>query len=136
MRRLTAALALAGALAAAASLAAQPLDPAAGEALSTTLKMLLDPTLRSAAIAGNPQAGAADQQIRSLTGSDALTQELFALAADVFQELTQASGGDATKMAQSLDAARTDPAAFAAMLSPQTLERLGQLSVKISDQRR
>ena len=100
MRRLTAALALAGALAAAAPLAAQPLDPAAGEALSTTLKMLLDPTLRSATIAGNPQAGAADQQIRSLTGSDALTQELFALAADVFQELTQASGGDATKMAQ------------------------------------
>jgi hypothetical protein len=136
MRRLTAALALAGALAAAAPLAAQPLDPAAGEALSTTLKMLLDPTLRSATIAGNPQAGAADQQIRSLTGSDALTQELFALAADVFQELTQASGGDATKMAQSLDAARTDPAAFAAMLSPQTLERLRQLSVKISDQRR
>jgi hypothetical protein len=35
-----------------------------------------------------------------------------------------------------LDAARTDPAAFAAMLSPQTLERLRQLSVKISDQRR
>ena len=136
MRRLTAALALAGALAAAAPLAAQPLDPAAGEALSTTLKMLLDPTLRSAAIVGNPQAGAADQQIRSLTGSDALTQELFALAADVFQELTQASGGDATKMAQSLDAARTDPAAFAAMLSPKTLERLRQLSVKISDQRR
>ena len=35
-----------------------------------------------------------------------------------------------------LDAARTDPAAFAAMLSPKTLERLRQLSVKISDQRR
>jgi hypothetical protein len=98
--------------------------------------MLLDPTLRSAAIAGNPQAAAADQQIRALTGSDALTQELFALAADVFQELTQASGGDATKMAQTLDAARTDPAGFAALLSPATQERLRQLSIKITDRRR
>jgi hypothetical protein len=107
------------------------------EALSATLRMLLDPTLRSAALAGSPQGGALDQQVRALTnGSDALTQELFALAADVFQELTQASGGDATKMAQTLDRARTDPASLAAMLSPATQERLRQLSIKISDQRR
>jgi hypothetical protein len=115
---------------------AQALDPTATEALSATLRMLLDPAQRSAAIAGSPQAGAVDQQIRALTGSDALTQELFALAADVFQELTQASGGDPVKMTQTLDRARTDPAGFAAMLSPATLERLRQLSTRISDQRR
>jgi hypothetical protein len=136
VHRLAAALTLALLLAPAPSVRAQALDPAASEALSTTLRVLLDPSLRAAAIAGHPQAAAADQQIRSLTGSDALTQELFALAADVFQELTQASGGDATKMAQTLDGARTDPGAFAAMLSPQTLERLRQLSIKISDQKR
>ena len=126
--------ALVAALAPAA--AAQALDPTATEALATTLKMLLDPAQRSAAIAGSPQAGALDQQIRTLTGSDALTQEFFALAADIFQELTQASGGDPVKMTQTLDGARTDPSGFAAMLSPATLERLRQLSVKISDQRR
>jgi len=113
-------------------------SPDAGnDALSATLRMLLDPTLRSAALAGSPQGGALEQQLRSLTGgSDALTQELFALAADVFQEMTQATGGDAMKMTQTLDRARSDPSAFAAMLSPQTLERLRQLSIKISDQRR
>jgi hypothetical protein len=135
-RRLAAALALACALVQPPALGAQALDSGATEALATTLRMLLDPTLRSAAIAGNPQAAAAEQQIRSLTGSDALTHELFALAADVFQELTQASGGDAVKMSQTLERARTDPGAFAAMLSAPTLERLRQLSVKISDQRR
>jgi hypothetical protein len=133
--RLAIAATLALALAA-APLGAQPLDPAASDALGVTLRMLLDPALRSAAIAGNPQAGAAEQQVRALTGSDALTQELFALAADVFRELTQASGGDAAATAQTLDRARTDPGGFAAMLSPQTLERLRQLATRISDQRR
>jgi len=135
MRRLPAAWSLALVLAA-APLGAQSPDPAAGDPLATTLRMLLDPSLRAAAIAGNPQAGAADQQIRALTGSDALTQEFFGLAADVFRDLTQASGGDAAAMAQALDRARTDPRAFAATLSPQTLERLRQLSIKISDQKR
>ena len=116
-RGATLGLALLLALAPQAPARAQARDPAATEALSATLRMLLDPTQRSAAIAGSPQAGAIDQQIRALTGSDALTQELFALAADVFQELTQASGGDPVKMTQALD-------------------RLRQLSVKISDQRR
>jgi uncharacterized membrane protein len=34
-------------------------------------------------------------------------------------------------MAHTLEQARTDPAAFAATLSPQTRERLHQLSLKI-----
>ena len=136
MRRLAASLVLVVALGPAPLLHAQPLDPAASEALSATLKMLLDPAQRSAAIAGNTQAAPLDQQIRALTGSDALTQELYALAADVFQELTQASGGDMTKMTEALARARTDPSGFATMLTPQTLERLRKLSVKISDQRR
>lgn len=133
--RLAAVLALVGALGA-APVGAQPLDPAASDALAATLRMLVDPALRAAAVAGNPQARPVDQQVRALTGSDALTQELFALAADVFRELTQATGGDATTIALTLDRARTDPGGFAAMLSPPTLERLRQLSIRISDQRR
>jgi hypothetical protein len=120
----------------ATSAGAQALDPHATEALASTLKMLIDPSQRSAAIAGSPQATAIDQQIRSLTGSETLTQEFFALAADVFQEMTVATGGDADKMLQALDGARSNPSGFAATLSPATLERLRALSVKISDQKR
>ena len=129
-------LALVVALAPAGSPGAQALDPKATEALAVTLRMLLDPATRSAALAGNTQAGQIDQQIRALTGSEALTQEFYALAADIFQELTQGSGGDPAKMTEALARGSADPSGFAAALSPRTLERLRQLSVKISDQRR
>jgi hypothetical protein len=115
---------------------AQALDPTATDALAATLRMLLDPAQRSAAVAGNAQAGQIDQHIRALTGSEALTQEFYALAADVFRELTQGSGGDAAKMTEALARGSTDPSGFAAALSPPTLERLRQLSVRVSDQRR
>lgn len=136
MRRLAPAFALALMLAPAPPAVAQALDPAAADALASTLRMLLDPALRSAALAGHPQAAQLDQQVRALTGSEALTQELFALAADVFRELTHATGGDAATMAQTLDRGRADPGSFAPMLSPPTLERLRQLAMRISDQRR
>jgi hypothetical protein len=136
MRRALAIVALVVALVPASPAAAQPLDATATEALAATLKMLLDPAQRGAAIAGNPQAAPIDQHIRSLTGSEALTQEFYALAADIFQELAVGTGGDVTKMTETLGRARTDPAGFAALLSPETQQRLRQLSTKITDQRR
>ena len=71
-----------------------------------------------------------------MVGSERLRQEFYALAARIFQELTANSGGDVAKMNEALERAKADPAAFAAMLSPQTLQRLRELSIKISDQRR
>jgi hypothetical protein len=136
MRGALALVALVVALGPASPAAAQPLDATATEALAATLKMLLDPAQRGAAIAASPQAASIDQHVRSLTGSEALTQEFYALAAEVFQELAVGTGGDATRMTETLARARTDPAAFAALLSPETLRRLRQLSTKISDQRR
>jgi hypothetical protein len=119
-----------------AAAVAQALDPQAAQALAATLKVLLDPAMRSAAVAGNPQASQIDQQIRALTGSEALTQEFYALAADVFSELTQGSGGDPGKMTEALSRASADPSGLATTLSPQTLERLRQLAAKISDRPR
>ena len=117
-------------------LRAQALDPASQEALSATLKMLIDPSLRSPEIAKNQQATTIDKQVQSMVGSEQLRQEFYALAAQIFQELTSNSDGDASKMNEVLERAKADPAAFAAMLSPQTLQRLRELSIKISDQRR
>jgi hypothetical protein len=116
--------------------AAQKLDPAAQDALDKTLQILLDPQARSGELAKNSQGAAVDQQVRALAGSDALAQELYAVAGDVLRELAQVSGGDPQKMLQAVDRARTDPAGFAAMLSPATLQRLRDLSVKISDTKR
>jgi hypothetical protein len=121
------------ALAPAATLA-QSLDSASAEALAATLRLLQDPTARSAAIAGNPQASTVDAQLQALAGSN--MQELYALAAAIFSELAANSGGDVGKMSQALSRATNDPAGFAATLSPATLQRLGELSVKISDRPR
>ena len=129
-------MALAVLLAAPGPLRAQALDPASQEALSATLKMLMDPALRSPEIAKNQQATAIDKQVPSMMGSEQLQQEFYALAAQIFQELTSNSGGDASKMNEALERAKGDPAAFAALLSPATLQRLRELSIKISDQRR
>ena len=129
-------MALAVILTAPGPLGAQALDPASQEALSATLKMLMDPSLRSPEIAKNQQATAIDKQVQSMMGSEQLQQEFYALAAQIFQELTSNSGGDVSKMSEALERAKADPAAFAAILSPQTLQRLRELSIKISDQRR
>jgi len=134
MKRNGAALALI-ALLAAAPVTAQPLDAASSEALAATLRALQDPALRAAAIAGSAQGAAVDQQIQSIAGSPALTQEFYALAAQVMSELARSSGGDVSRMNDVLERGKTDPAGFAAMLSPETLERLRALSAKIADRK-
>ena len=123
-------------LASAGSTGAQPLDPRSQDALGQTLQIMLDPDARAAELAKNPQGVTADQQVRALTGSDALTQEFYAVAGQVLTELTQNSGGDAQKMLQAVERAKADPAGFAAMLSPATQQRLRELAVKLSDQKR
>ena len=115
---------------------AQSLDPASQEALDQALRILLDPAARSAEVSRTPQGAAADQQVRALAGSEALSQEVYALAGQMLSELVQSTGGDTQKMLQALDRARTDPAAFAALLSPATQERLRELAVKLSDKPR
>ena len=133
-------LVVAGALAAlavsAAPSAAQKLDSASQDALDKTLQILLDPNARGREVAKSPQGTAVDQQVRALAGSDALTQEFYAVAGEVLKDLAQSTGGDPQKMFQAVESAKTDPAAFAAMLSPATQQRLRDLSVKLSDKKR
>lgn len=135
-RRMRTLVALALVLLAAAPLAAQTLDPASQAALAATLRMLRDPALRAPAVAGNPQAAAIDTEVRSMTGSPQLAQEFYDLAALIFEDLTRNSSGDADKMRETLESAAKDPAAFAALLSPATLDRLRALALKISDRPR
>ncbi len=115
---------------------AQELDAASAEALAATLRMLTDPSQRAGAIAGNADARAMDQKIRGLAGSDQLTEEIYGLAAQIFDDLSRSQSGDVGKMIGALEQGQKDPATFAAMLSPSTLARLRELATKISDQRK
>jgi hypothetical protein len=124
------------ALAGAVPLAAQSLDPASAAALDATLRLLQDPAQRSAALARSPEAAAVDKQLSSMLGTPELEQEFYALAADIFADVVLASGGDLGKMAQALEAGRTDPTGFMGRLSPRTLERLRQFSTKVGERTR
>jgi hypothetical protein len=115
---------------------AQALDPASADALATTLRMLADPASRGRIIASDPTAAEVDRQVQGMAGSSALAQEVYGLAGDVFADLTRNSNGDPRAMSEALNRAKTDPAGFAAMLRPETLERLRALSIKISDAQR
>jgi hypothetical protein len=120
----------------AASPAAQTLDPASAQALATTLRMLADPAARGEILATDPAAAAVDKQVQSLAGSSALAQEVYGIAAEVFADLARNSGGDPRQLSEALARAKSDPAGFAAMLRPETLERLRALATKISDSQR
>jgi hypothetical protein len=115
---------------------AQALDLASAEALAAVLRMLQDPAARGAGIAANPDAAAVDRNVQAMTGSAFLTEEFYALAAQVFTDLVQGSGGDLGRMQKSLADGLRDPAGFAAFLSPATLQQLRDLSGRISDQKR
>jgi hypothetical protein len=115
---------------------AQTLDPAAAEALATTLRMLADPDARGRIIAADPAAAEIDKQVQGMAGSSALAHEVYGIAAEVFADLARNAGGDPKRMSEALESAKTDPAGFAAMLRPETLQRLRELSSKISDANR
>ncbi len=135
LARLAAALCVALALGA-TPVAAQSVDASSAEALAAVLRLLQDPAARGTAIAGNPEAAAMDRNIQAMTGSPALTQEFYELAAQVFTDLVQGTGGDIGRMRQSVADGQRDPAGFAAFLSPATLQHLRDLSGRVSDRRR
>jgi hypothetical protein len=121
---------------AATPLPAQTLDPAAAAALATTLRMLADPASRGQILATDPAAAAVDKQVQGMAGSSQLAEEVYGLAAEVFADLARSSGGDPRRLSEALERAKSDPAGFAAMLRPETLERLRGLATKISDAQR
>lgn len=117
-------------------LPAQALDPSAAEALAATLRMLADPAARGQILVTDPNAAAVDRQVQGMAGSSQLAQEVYGLAAEVFADLARSTGGDPRQLSAALDRAKSDPAGFAAMLRPETLDRLRALATRISDTQR
>ncbi|MBI3061875.1 MAG: hypothetical protein HYY83_07875 [Deltaproteobacteria bacterium] len=129
-----AALWLAAALA--PSLDGQTLDPQTAKALAEAIRVIQDPALRQTAITKDRKAVEADRQVRALAGSEPVTQEFYQFAIDIFVDLMQSAGGDMKKITETLERAKSDPAAFAATLSPRNRERLKELSTKVGERAR
>lgn len=86
--------------------AGQTFNPTSQEALDATLRMLRDPGLHGPVVSRNPQASGIDTQVQALVGgSPQLEQEVYELAAQIFSELSQTTGGDVAKMQETLERA-------------------------------
>ena len=132
-RTIALSLVAAGLFALAGRVDAQALDPTSAAALAETLRILSDPAARGA---GTPGATGVESQVQSLAGSPEATQEVYNLAGQVFADLVKSTGGDTGKLLEALQRAQSDPGSLTEALSPATLQRLRELSTKISDQKR
>jgi len=91
--------------------------------------MLEDPAARPGTTgSGSPSS---DPHLKALTESPELTQEFYELAAQIFSELVENAGGDVGRMNEAVTRGQSDPAAFAASLSPATRARLQALADRI-----
>ena len=117
-----------GALVISTAVPAGSLDPASADALGDVLRMLQDPAGRPGAGRIEARTPPTDPRLHALAESPELNQEFYDLAAAIFAEIAQAAGGDVSKMDEAVARARSDPAAFAASLSPATRARLRALS--------
>jgi hypothetical protein len=104
---------------------AQGLDAASADALSAALGSLQ-------AEAATGKVPNVDPRLGAVNDSPELNRELYDLAAQVFTEITQQAGGDPTAMSAALARGRSDPAALARSLSPETQARLRALAAKLS----
>lgn len=111
--------------------AGNSIDRSSQDALLKTLETLTQPQLRNQAIQQNPNAQLIDQQIKTLAGSEANTQQIYELAAEIFQTLTENSGGDPHKILSALENAKNNPKVLFDLLTPAQKAKLKNISQKI-----
>lgn len=104
-------------------------DPGA-DALQQTLELLSNPKSRSEAIKKDSNAAGVDNHVQAVAGSSENAEEMYRLAAEIFQEVVKKSGGDPQKMIEAMEKAKSDPAAFAASLSPAQRAKLTAIAKK------
>ena len=101
------------------------------EALRKTQALLNDPALRANAAMENQKTKDASQYVRDLTVKSGTEQEVYALSAQVMDNLVKQTGGDPEKMFKLLEEAGRNPSAFAANWTPEQKAKLHELANRI-----
>ena len=108
------------------------LDPSSTAALSQTQSLLNNPNQRQQNINKNGgDAKKADDFVKQLTGSAPVSNDIYALAAEVFGAVVQNCHGDPVKMAAALQEFQKNPEAFAASWTPEQKKKLHDLSLRV-----
>jgi hypothetical protein len=95
----------------ASSSARAEMDSASQEGAEKTKQLLTNPTERNKAIAKDPKAQEVDKKMKSLVG-EGNGEQVYQIAADVFERIIQESKGDPEKLKAMLEAAQKDPQGF------------------------
>lgn len=109
------------------------LSDADSSALADTQALLKDQNQRNAT-KSDPQAASAIAAVEELFGPS--SEEAFSLAADLFGDLVNRAGGDMSKIAVELLAARKNPEAFYKNLSPELKQKFDSLAKKAKERTR
>ncbi len=111
---------------------AAELDDASTSALMETQKMMADPTARDAAIAKDPKAGKADQNLKALGLSAESQETAYRLSSELLEKFVKKTGGDRMKLEETTRELMRDPASLEKDLTPAQRESIRKMSLEIT----
>jgi hypothetical protein len=112
----------------------EDLDGASQDALNKTQNLLNDRQQREAAVKKDRKSTAADQYVKQLTdGNDKTNNEIYELAAQVFQTVVKDANGDPKKMQEALDRFKRNPQEFASEFTPEQRAKLHEIAEKLGN---
>ncbi len=103
-------------------------------ALLQTQELLKDSQKRETLFKTDSNAKETDKKLNQMTGSIDISQEIYALSADIFKILYEQSGGDAQKMQTILVEGVKNPAKFGQSFTPEQQAKLKEIALKIESQ--
>ena len=101
------------------------LGKASQEALAKTKELLLNAQQRGEHIKNDKQAQKADDIVKNLGGTPEQQQDIYKLAATIFEKMIKENGGDATEVQRQL---LQKPETFAGSLNPDQMEKLRKIA--------
>jgi hypothetical protein len=113
-------------------LAGEPaLDPGSTEAIAKTQALLADPVARAAALK-DPNAAAADRNLKALGLSPADQEKAYRISGEILEKWVKETGGDAAKLQNKLQETQRDPSSFSGELTPAQAEAIHHMGAGIA----
>jgi len=107
------------------------LDSATRSALEQTQKVLRDPSTRGKILDSDSTARQNDSKLLQITGGGANQQEIYEIAAVIFESLLSETTGEPAEVEKILNDAMKDPTKFYEKLKPSDQARIKKLADKI-----
>ncbi len=107
------------------------LDKASSDALDQTLKLMTNEQERTKAISKSPEAARADANAKGAVGSQQNLNQVYEISAIVMADLVKKTNGDVAALNTLMLEAGKNPEKFFNSLSPESQEKIKQLSKKV-----